>query len=789
MDDACYCLLPHVLQKQFLHGKAKLIRAPPSGAAVVSFAFAGASNSLTSLSTRSLRHYTPVHLIGCPTADGLFDRRDGSRHSFLPCPPLATNCWVPQVEEVKLDMITRQAAERGLKSILFVEQDMLWTGDPWRLHDDATQRGCDVVLLLRIGAQLNTGLTWMRVNSRTAALWADVLARTNRMVAKRGCEGGLNQDATLQAIFGDGEGITDNHAPRRSLPRVNASWRTTTSHGAKVCFAPYERLVSDYSGGRSSKRECGAKFAGPHYTEAAIPGRTSVVHFKGAFRDHGASPYAPAETMRLVAGCLESAARNVTWRTNGAALAAAATSRRGQGSLRAQQQPFKAERRATRLNGNPAVKWVAARTKPARARKKPAARSQQPAAAAASDDPSWRSTVFNPFAPNNTAAYLVKSVLELRRRRYEWLVKSGRPLTHGELLDHRISYNALGLSLPHGWDFGSRMMTQRLIPSYLMKPRDTELVQGGDHPQTHPDDPDDQRTAIQVILEHDHMLKRRPQEAPNGGVAKILKSLDQNGFALFGPSSFFGLSSLGGGGNGNGLPMEQKIAGAYRRALDKKQAATSSNGNGNGDGAKRSKPVTIIDEQIRGAESLLRKFRPKLIALGQAYLGDDAELVPSVRAIRLAAGSLRSGALGNINYPAGAWHHDRCGRRLKVFLFLTDVNNETHPTRVAKGSHRTLYYSYHTVPESRFADEYIDSSYSIVPLTGVRFGGFVLDTNAIHKATLDGDGGHRDVLVFELNAEAKSRKLAWAPCGHAQSNEELQKRFKGRAFAFVKGTY
>ena len=70
--------------------------------------------------------------------------------------------------------------------------------------------------------------------------------------------------------------------------------------------------------------------------------------------------------------------------------------------------------------------------------------------------------------------------------------------------------------------------------------------------------------------------------------------------------------------------------------------------------------MTIVDEQIRGAESLLRKFRPKLIALGQAYLGDDAELVPSVRAIRLAAGSLRSGALGNINYPAGAWHHANC---------------------------------------------------------------------------------------------------------------------------------
>ena len=65
----------------------------------------------------------------------------------------------------------------------------------------------------------------------------------------------------------------------------------------------------------------------------------------------------------------------------------------------------------------------------------------------------------------------------------------------------------------------------------------------------------------------------------------------------------------------------------------------------------------------------------------------------------------------------------------------------------------------------------------------MRFGGFVIDTNAIHKATLDGEGGHRDVLVFELNAAAKSKQLPWAPCGHALSNEALQRRFAGAKVA------
>ena len=34
---------------------------------------------------------------------------------------------------------------------------------------------------------------------------------------------------------------------------------------------------------------------------------------------------------------------------------------------------------------------------------------------------------------------------------------------------------------------------------------------------------------------------------------------------------------------------------------------------------------------------------------------------------------------------------------------------------------------------SRFADKYIRENYDVVPMTGKRGGGFIFDTNAIHK--------------------------------------------------------
>ena len=40
-------------------------------------------------------------------------------------------------------------------------------------------------------------------------------------------------------------------------------------------------------------------------------------------------------------------------------------------------------------------------------------------------------------------------------------------------------------------------------------------------------------------------------------------------------------------------------------------------------------------------------------------------------------------ALRRGEFPASEWHHDRCGRRLKLFVFLRDVTAGAHPMLIA----------------------------------------------------------------------------------------------------------
>ena len=108
---------------------------------------------------------------------------------------------------------------------------------------------------------------------------------------------------------------------------------------------------------------------------------------------------------------------------------------------------------------------------------------------------------------------------------------------------------------------------------------------------------------------------------------------------------------------------------------------------------------------------------------------------------------------------AGLWHHDRCGRRLKAYVFLSDVTNETHPTEIARGSQRTLYYDYEHGGASRFRHEFVDANYDVETLTGVRGEGFVFDTNAIHRARVEEAASSRSVVMFEMDAVAKSTAL------------------------------
>jgi len=76
--------------------------------------------------------------------------------------------------------------------------------------------------------------------------------------------------------------------------------------------------------------------------------------------------------------------------------------------------------------------------------------------------------------------------------------------------------------------------------------------------------------------------------------------------------------------------------------------------------------------------SLLRK-----LVLG--YLGTEA-VYNGVQTFRLQASVTRR------SYGNAPWHHDGCGTRLKAFVYLTEVDERTHPTLIAASTHRTVWY-------------------------------------------------------------------------------------------------
>ena len=104
-------------------------------------------------------------------------------------------------------------------------------------------------------------------------------------------------------------------------------------------------------------------------------------------------------------------------------------------------------------------------------------------------------------------------------------------------------------------------------------------------------------------------------------------------------------------------------------------------------------------------------------------------------------------------------------------VFVHDVDAETRPTVVARGSHKTTYWSYDKVPKTRFADPWVDANYETNQLVGKKGGGFVFDTNAIHKGLATGTK-ERTVVVLQFDERHKAINLKLAekglPCGPPQ---------------------
>lgn len=147
-----------------------------------------------------------------------------------------------------------------------------------------------------------------------------------------------------------------------------------------------------------------------------------------------------------------------------------------------------------------------------------------------------------------------------------------------------------------------------------------------------------------------------------------------------------------------------------------------------------------------------RFLRTAVADLALKYLGPDATLAGYELLL------LTEQLTSKTQYPSSVWHHDRCGKRLKAFLFLHDITDE-HPTAVAVGSHDTFYYSYHALHESRFDDDWVRNNYNVSLMTGPAGGGFVFDTNTLHRGGTLGAKRRRLTLILEVNQRLKSDHL------------------------------
>lgn len=162
---------------------------------------------------------------------------------------------------------------------------------------------------------------------------------------------------------------------------------------------------------------------------------------------------------------------------------------------------------------------------------------------------------------------------------------------------------------------------------------------------------------------------------------------------------------------------------------------------------------------VPGLATLERLAVPRMLALATAYLGPDV-VYSGYTVLRLPGRNLSVS-----EYLSGVWHHDRCGRRVKCFVYLKNVTSRTHPVKIALGSHRTVFYSYDDFLESRFDDAYVRREYEVRELLGHRGEGFCFDTNSIHSGTLWGSRT-RDALIFEFNEYDKSLGLSRVSPAH-----------------------
>lgn len=129
----------------------------------------------------------------------------------------------------------------------------------------------------------------------------------------------------------------------------------------------------------------------------------------------------------------------------------------------------------------------------------------------------------------------------------------------------------------------------------------------------------------------------------------------------------------------------------------------------------------------------------------------------------------------------GKWHHDSCGTRVKIFVYLHDVDDDRIVTEVAAGSQTSSKYTFGR-EHPWFNTDSVHNQWRISKMTGPAGGGFLFDPNTIHRASVYKEHLSRDVVIIDVSSAVKADlgvPSKRRPCPlHSWRTASVNSRFK-----------
>jgi len=164
----------------------------------------------------------------------------------------------------------------------------------------------------------------------------------------------------------------------------------------------------------------------------------------------------------------------------------------------------------------------------------------------------------------------------------------------------------------------------------------------------------------------------------------------------------------------------------------------------------------------------------------KAYLGSDAAFG------RVVYTRLDQRIKSARDFVSGTFHHDRLGRRLRLFVLLSNSSAKTgRPLVVARGSQHLIYPQYLCDQQpiafhcaSHFTERFVHERFDLDAVGGLEGEAYLFDTNTIHRGS-PGEGKERQTIMFTFGSAGKMRLphlLSWATTDHLATRMQLRDR-------------